>query len=96
MDIELYKKHKYAFMVNMRTTVDIPDGVYRRAKTKAAVRGETFKSYLVDTLRKDLNRADKEPKKRLKGPLCVKEELLIYDSKGLSKVLEEDDRALLG
>ncbi|MDA0346292.1 MAG: hypothetical protein O3C43_03070 [Verrucomicrobia bacterium] len=80
----------------MRTTVDIPDSVYRQAKAKAAVKGETFKSYLVNTLRKDLKKGDAEPKKRLKGPLCVNEELLIYDSEGLSKVLEEDDRALLG
>lgn len=76
--------------------MDIPDSVYRKAKAKAAGRGETFKSYLVNTLQKDLNQEDKEPKKRLKGPLCVKEELLVYDSEDLSKILEEDDRALLG
>ncbi len=83
-------------MDNVRTTVDIPDSVYRKAKAKAAVRGETFKSYLVNALQKDLNQDNKEPKKRLQGPLCVKEELLVYDSEGLHKIMDEEDRALLG
>jgi hypothetical protein len=70
--------------------------LYRKAKAKAAVRGETFKHYLISTLQKDLKQSDKEEKKRLKGPLFVKEEPLIYDSRRLSEILEEDDHALLG
>ena len=79
----------------MRTTVDIPDFVYRQAKAKAAVRGETFRNYLVTALRNDLKRQDPTTKKRLKGPLYVKQEPLVYTSKGLSQILEEEDRALL-
>jgi hypothetical protein len=35
----------------MKTTVEIPDDLYRRAKSTAAESGQTFRSLLVDALR---------------------------------------------
>ncbi|MFO8065932.1 MAG: hypothetical protein ACQETQ_09170 [Spirochaetota bacterium] len=35
----------------MKTTVEIPDDLYRRAKSKAAESGLSFRSVLIDALR---------------------------------------------
>ncbi|MFO7780611.1 MAG: hypothetical protein R6W94_03210 [Spirochaetia bacterium] len=35
----------------MKTTVEIPDDLYRRAKSRAAESGQSFRSLLVDALR---------------------------------------------
>ena len=80
----------------MRTTVDIPDGVYRRIKAKAAMKGMTFRGYLVGALQRDLERPIDAPKKRLKGPLFSKQKPLVTTEEALSEILEEEDRALLG
>ena len=34
----------------MRTTIDLPDALYRRAKIRAAERGTTLRALLVDSL----------------------------------------------
>ncbi|MFL3656811.1 MAG: hypothetical protein ACJ07L_01975 [Opitutales bacterium] len=80
----------------MRTTVEIPDGVFRKAKAKAALRGESFRRYLVNALQKDLGQPDASVKKRLAGPLFTKQKPLVSSAEELSEILEEDDRALLG
>jgi len=80
----------------MRTTLDIPDGIYRRVKAKAAMKGVTLRSYLIDALRKDLNRTNDTPKQRLKGPLHSKQRPLFSTEEDLGNILEEEDRALLG
>lgn len=40
----------------MKTTVEIPDELYRSAKSKAAEMGVSFRSYLIDALHMRLNR----------------------------------------
>jgi len=80
----------------MRTTVDIPDSVYRRIKAKAAMKGVTFRGYLVSALQRDLDQPIEAPKKRLKGPLFSKQKPLATTSEQLGEILAEDDRALLG
>ena len=80
----------------MRTTVDIPDLLYRRAKAKAALRGETFKRFLVKAVRNELKKAEPPEGKRLEGPLFVNRETLVYTGEELSEILQDDDRALLG
>ena len=37
--------------MNMRTTIDIPDDVFRRAKALAALRGSTLKDLVAEALR---------------------------------------------
>ena len=38
----------------MRTTIDIPDAVFRRAKSAAALEGKTLRSFVVDALSHEL------------------------------------------
>ena len=80
----------------MRTTVEIPDGIFRKAKAKAALRGESFRHFLVSVLQRDLEQPEPSVKKRLKGPLFSKQKPLVSTAEDLSKILEEDDHALLG
>ena len=38
----------------MRTTIDIPDAVFRRAKSAAALEGKTLKRFVVDAITHEL------------------------------------------
>ena len=42
----------------MKTTVDLPDTLYRRAKIRAAERGTTLRALLVESLDEHLSRQD--------------------------------------
>ena len=47
--------HKYGFMVeNMKTTLDVPDRLYRQIKARAALKGQTIKSFFLDAIRAKL------------------------------------------
>ena len=41
-------------MGDMKTTIEIPDPLFRRAKSKAAERGQTLKQFVTDALRDKL------------------------------------------
>lgn len=38
----------------MRTTIDLPDGLFRQVKAKAALRGVKLKEYVAEALRQSL------------------------------------------
>jgi hypothetical protein len=42
----------------MKTTVEIPDGLYRRVKVQAALNGQSVRAFLVDALQQKLGRGD--------------------------------------
>lgn len=42
----------------MRTTIDLPVDVYRKAKAEAALRGVKLRDMVVTSLTRELNRAD--------------------------------------
>ena len=42
----------------MRTTIDLPSDIYRKAKAEAALRGVKFRDMVVSSLSRELNRAD--------------------------------------
>ena len=44
----------------MRTTIDLPDDLYRRAKAEAALRGRKFKDLVQDGLRRVLEAPEPE------------------------------------
>ena len=46
------KKRKYAFV---RTTIDLPDPLFREVKATAAQRGMLLKDYVTEALREKLN-----------------------------------------
>ncbi len=51
----------------MRTTVDIPDDLLRKAKVRAAERGITLKEVFAAGLRKELSDASNEPLRKGMG-----------------------------
>ncbi len=51
----------------MRTTVDIPDAVYRKLKAKAALEGSTVKETILQAVSRELNGSP--PKRRIRLPL---------------------------
>lgn len=74
----------------MKTTLEIPDELFRATKARAAVRGESLKQYVCDSLRARLERegppADKPGWRRVFGrarPDEVRE---------IDKILEDVER----
>jgi hypothetical protein len=56
----LHDSHKYgSIVVVMRTTIDIPDAIYRRLKARAASEGRSIKALLLRAAEQAL--ATKEP-----------------------------------
>lgn len=51
----------------MRTTIEIPDTLFRRAKATAAVRGTSLKDLIVEAVGKEISRPAAAPATR-----CVK------------------------
>jgi hypothetical protein len=45
----------------VKTTVEIPDELFRRAKAEAALRGESLKTFIQDALAERLRRAGAQP-----------------------------------
>jgi hypothetical protein len=56
----------------MRTTVDIPDPVYRKLKAKAALEGSTVKEAILQAVSRELSGS--LPKRRIKLPLIQAKE----------------------
>ncbi len=48
----------YAILPYMRTTLDLPDGLFRRMKAVAALRGQTLKDFLLQAVQKEIHRGD--------------------------------------
>ena len=53
----------------MRTTVDIPDSVYRRLKTRAASEGSSAKKLILRGVQLILKKVPPKSRKRIKLPL---------------------------
>jgi hypothetical protein len=46
--------HKYGNLVIMKTTLELPDPIFRRAKATAAERGQSLKDFFTEALREKL------------------------------------------
>jgi hypothetical protein len=57
--------------VNVRTTIDMPDALFRRTKAVAAIRGTSLKSLIVTAIERELNEAREvsQPSPRRKPPV---------------------------
>ena len=53
----------------MRTTIDIPDDVYRRLKVKAAVEGETVRKIALRAILREMDDSATKPARRLAEPI---------------------------
>jgi len=57
----------------MRTTVDIPDPVYRRLKTRAAIEGRSAKELILRGVEQVLTEHRRKPWRKVKLPIvCSK------------------------
>jgi hypothetical protein len=64
--------HKYGNLSLMRTTVDIPDSMYRRLKSAAALRGCSIKELVLRGVRAELQvHAGKRKQKTVTLPLIA-------------------------
>jgi hypothetical protein len=48
----------------MKTTVEIPDALYRQIKARAALHGQTIKDFLVDAVRAKIANDKGKPRKK--------------------------------
>jgi hypothetical protein len=80
----------------MRTTIDIPDPLFRKIKSEAALRGETLKGFLLRAARSELEVRRSDGGKRARFPL-VRSKAKTYDlnPKRLAEIMEEEDRELI-
>ena len=45
----------------MKTTIEIPDALFRRTKAEAALSGKSLKAFVIEALREALERGVKDP-----------------------------------
>ena len=53
----------------MRTTMDIPDEIYRRLKVKAALDGESVRQIALRGIQRELAGTEEKPVRKLQLPL---------------------------
>ena len=53
----------------MRTTIDLPDDLFRQLKSKAALRGETLKGFVQAAVEKEIGAVPAASSFRVKLPL---------------------------
>jgi hypothetical protein len=58
----------------MRTTVDIPDSLYRRLKSRAASEGSSVKELILRGTQQVLKEKPRKPNRRVKFPLIPSKE----------------------
>jgi hypothetical protein len=56
-------------MANMKTTIDIPDELFREAKARAAMEGIKLKDLVADALRAKLHPGTHQKRRRVKFPI---------------------------
>jgi hypothetical protein len=52
----------------MRTTLDLPDDILRRAKIAAVERGSTLRQLIIDALRHEIEAPSQSPRRRMTSP----------------------------
>lgn len=85
----------------MRTTVDIPDQLLRRAKAAAALEGKSLKVFFMDAVTNELKRSveKKIVRKKVSLPLVSSNRpgTLHLNSDEIARILDEEDlNALAG
>ncbi len=78
----------------MRTTLDLPDTLYRRAKLVALERRTTLKALIASGLEKELGITSSDKTKRLKqAPVRLAEDSPLYHSPIIDPSTSEEDEA---
>lgn len=71
----------------MKTTIDIPDALYRHVKIKAIERGTSVRELMIRGLRRELG----EENSPGTGPMLAKEERAVYTTDDLGFVMLKRD-----
>lgn len=84
----------------MRTTLDLPDELFRQVKARAALTGSTIKGLLKRYVESGLRQADPPPARagqRSRLPVITRGRTAIpsVTAQGLARLDQEDDRARL-
>ena len=83
----------------MRTTVDIPDHLLRRAKAAAALEGKSLKTFLTEAVIHELERSaeKKIARKKVSLPLVPSNRpgTLQLNSDEIAHILDQEDRDAL-
>ena len=56
----LHAAHKYGSFTSVKTTLEIPDPLFRQAKAAAAARGQTLRQLVNEALRDKLTKPDSD------------------------------------
>lgn len=70
-------------MVNMKTTIEIPDPLYRQVKIRAVEQGTTVKDIMIRGLRREIE-GERSP---VRTPSMAREEKAVYNVNDLGFVV---------
>jgi hypothetical protein len=74
----------------MRTTVDIPDEIYRDLKIKAAQEGEPVRQIVLRGIQRELEGTVEKPARKLQLPLIrsTRKDKLVIDSEKIYEIID--------
>ena len=74
----------------MRTTVDIPDEIYRDLKIKAAQEGTPVRQIVLRGIQRELEGTVEEPMRKLQLPLIrsTRKDKLVIDSEKIYEIID--------
>lgn len=76
----------------MRTTVDIPDALFREIKSTVALRGESIKQFLLRAAKAELGRSEQNNGTSVRLPIVKsKEDSYDCDPHQIAEILDEED-----
>jgi len=73
----------------MKTTLELPDRLYRQIKARAALRGQTVKAFFIDAVRDKLA-ADRKASARQTGWRAVFGKAAQCDVQDVQRILDEE------
>jgi len=73
----------------MKTTVEVPDSLYRQVKARAALKGQTVKAFFLEALREKLTAASSKPQEEV-GWRSVFGKADKEDMDELQRIIDED------
>jgi hypothetical protein len=73
----------------MRTTVDIPDPLYRQLKARAATEGRSVKELILKSVQVELSGTQPKPRRRVKLPIVSSKRpgTLRIDNAGIYQII---------
>ena len=77
----------------MKTTLEMPDAIFRRAKAKAAERGIPFRQYVTEAVRDKLEQESKAPAKSWKD-LAGRLSHLHEETERINRIIQEESERI--